>query len=38
TEEDLIGEAADLLFHLTFLLKEKGLSIKDIAKKLESRH
>lgn len=38
TEEDLIGEAADLLFHLTFLLKEKGLAIKDIAKKLESRH
>ena len=38
TEEDLIGEASDLLFHLTFLLKEKGLSIQDIAKKLESRH
>lgn len=38
TEEDLIGEASDLLFHLMFLLKEKGLSIKDIAKKLESRH
>lgn len=38
SEEDLIGEAADLLFHLTFLLKEKGLSLSDIAKKLESRH
>ncbi|RZJ79220.1 MAG: bifunctional phosphoribosyl-AMP cyclohydrolase/phosphoribosyl-ATP diphosphatase HisIE [Flavobacterium sp.] len=38
TEDDLIGEASDLLFHLMFLLKEKGLSIKDIAKKLESRH
>jgi phosphoribosyl-ATP pyrophosphohydrolase/phosphoribosyl-AMP cyclohydrolase len=38
TEEELVGEAADLLFHLMFLLKEKGLSIKDIAKKLESRH
>ncbi len=38
TQDDLIGEAADLLFHLTFLLKEKGLSLKDIAQKLESRH
>jgi phosphoribosyl-ATP pyrophosphohydrolase/phosphoribosyl-AMP cyclohydrolase len=38
TKEDLVGEAADLLFHLTFLLKEKGLSLQDIAKKLESRH
>lgn len=38
TEEELIGEASDLLFHLTFLLKEKGLSLGDIAKKLESRH
>lgn len=38
TEEDLIGEAADLMFHLLFLLKEKGLSIKDIAGKLENRH
>ncbi|MEJ5996203.1 bifunctional phosphoribosyl-AMP cyclohydrolase/phosphoribosyl-ATP diphosphatase HisIE [Pedobacter sp. Du54] len=38
TQEDLIGEAADLVFHLLFLLKEKGLSIKDIATKLESRH
>ncbi|PWS31263.1 bifunctional phosphoribosyl-AMP cyclohydrolase/phosphoribosyl-ATP diphosphatase HisIE [Pedobacter paludis] len=38
TEEDLIGEASDLVFHLLFLLKEKGLSIQDIAKKLESRH
>jgi len=38
TNEDLIGEAADLVFHLLFLLKEKGLSIKDIAAKLENRH
>ncbi|MDQ1142167.1 bifunctional phosphoribosyl-AMP cyclohydrolase/phosphoribosyl-ATP diphosphatase HisIE [Pedobacter agri] len=38
TEEELIGEASDLVFHLLFLLKEKGLSIQDIAKKLESRH
>ncbi|WP_231424911.1 bifunctional phosphoribosyl-AMP cyclohydrolase/phosphoribosyl-ATP diphosphatase HisIE [Pedobacter sp. Leaf250] len=38
SEEELIGEASDLVFHLLFLLKEKGLSIQDIAKKLESRH
>lgn len=37
-EEEFIGEASDLVFHLLFLLKEKGLSIQDIAKNLESRH
>ncbi|SDG49280.1 phosphoribosyl-ATP pyrophosphohydrolase / phosphoribosyl-AMP cyclohydrolase [Pedobacter terrae] len=38
SEEELIGEASDLIFHLLFLLKEKGLSIEDIAKNLEKRH
>lgn len=38
TEEELIGEASDLVFHLLFLLKEKGLSIQDISKNLEKRH
>lgn len=38
SEEELIGEASDLVFHLLFLLKEKGLSIQDIAKNLETRH
>lgn len=38
TEEEFISEASDLLFHLMFLLKEKGLSIQDIAKNLEKRH
>lgn len=38
TEEEFIGEASDLLFHLMFLLKEKGLSIQDIALNLEKRH
>lgn len=38
SEEELIGEASDLLFHLMFLLKEKGLSIQDIARNLEKRH
>ena len=38
TQEDLVNEASDLVFHLLILLKEKGLSISDIAKNLESRH
>ena len=38
TQEDLVNEASDLVFHLLVLLKEKGLSISDIAKNLESRH
>ncbi|WP_379092896.1 bifunctional phosphoribosyl-AMP cyclohydrolase/phosphoribosyl-ATP diphosphatase HisIE [Pedobacter sp. UC225_65] len=38
TEEEFIGEASDLSFHLMFLLKEKGLSIQDIALNLEKRH
>lgn len=38
TETDLVNEASDLVFHLLFLLKEKGLSIKDIAENLEKRH
>lgn len=38
TREDLIGEASDLVFHLMFLLKEKGLTMKDIAENLEKRH
>jgi phosphoribosyl-ATP pyrophosphohydrolase/phosphoribosyl-AMP cyclohydrolase len=38
TEGDLINESSDLVFHLLVLLKEKGLSLNDIAKNLESRH
>lgn len=36
--DDLAGEAADLLFHLTVLLKESGLSLGDVAAKLAERH
>ena len=35
---DLLGEAADLLFHLTVLLRSRGLSLKDAARVLEQRH
>lgn len=38
TEEEFIGEASDLIFHLWFLLREKGVSIEKIAKNLENRH
>lgn len=38
TENDFINESSDLFFHLLLLIKEKGLSLKDIAKNLESRH
>ncbi|WP_207420411.1 bifunctional phosphoribosyl-AMP cyclohydrolase/phosphoribosyl-ATP diphosphatase HisIE [Desertivirga brevis] len=38
TEEDLINEASDLVFHLLVLLKEKNLTLETIAKNLESRH
>ncbi len=38
TEEDLINEASDLVFHLLVLLREKGLSLETIAKNLEERH
>lgn len=36
--EELIGEAADLLFHLTVLLEESGVSLQDVAAKLSERH
>ncbi|MDQ3231608.1 MAG: bifunctional phosphoribosyl-AMP cyclohydrolase/phosphoribosyl-ATP diphosphatase HisIE [Pseudobdellovibrionaceae bacterium] len=34
----LLGEAADLLFHLTVLLKGRGLQLADAVKVLEKRH
>lgn len=38
TEKDFINETSDLLFHLLVLIKEKKLSIKDIAINLSNRH
>jgi len=38
TEKDFINETSDLLFHLLVLLQEKEVSLKKIAKNLESRH
>jgi len=38
TENDLINEASDLVFHLLVLLKEKNVRLEKIAQNLEGRH
>lgn len=38
SEADFINEASDLVFHLLVLLREKNVSLEQIAKNLESRH
>ena len=38
TDEQLIGESADLLYHLLLLLKSRGLSLEHVAGVLASRH
>ncbi len=37
-DEALLGEAADLIYHLTVVLKARELSLRDVAKVLEVRH
>lgn len=38
TPEDLTGEAADLIFHLTVLLRDRGLGLDDVITLLKARH
>jgi phosphoribosyl-AMP cyclohydrolase / phosphoribosyl-ATP pyrophosphohydrolase len=38
SDGEIIGEAADLLFHTALLLKVKGLSLAQVVGELESRH
>lgn len=38
SETDFINEVSDLLFHLLVLLREKNVSLEQVAKNLESRH
>lgn len=38
TPEKLVGESADLLFHLVVLLKARGLGLADVLAELERRH
>ena len=37
-DEELLGEAADLVFHLIVLLRDRGLSLADVAAVLARRH
>lgn len=37
-DDKLVGEAADLLFHLTLLLRLRGLSLDDVSAELARRH
>ena len=36
--EEIIDEAADLLYHMTVLLAESDLRLSDVAARLEERH
>ncbi len=38
TEDRLVYEASDLIYHLIVLLTSKGLRIEDLARELEKRH
>ena len=38
SDEKMVYEAADMLYHLVVLLTSKGLRIEDIAKELATRH
>jgi phosphoribosyl-ATP pyrophosphohydrolase/phosphoribosyl-AMP cyclohydrolase len=38
SNEAVIGEAADLIYHMALLLKAKGLSLAQVVAELESRH
>lgn len=37
-DEALLGEAADLVFHLTVALRARGLGLADVCRVLEARH
>ena len=38
SDEKMVYEAADMLYHLVVLLTSKGLRIEDIARELATRH
>ena len=38
TDERLVYESADMIYHLIVLLTSKGLRIEDLAKELQIRH
>jgi phosphoribosyl-ATP pyrophosphohydrolase/phosphoribosyl-AMP cyclohydrolase len=38
TDAELVGESADLLYHLALLLRARDLSLADVARELAARH
>ncbi len=38
SDAEILGEAADLVYHMLLLLKAKGLSLTQVASELRSRH
>jgi phosphoribosyl-ATP pyrophosphohydrolase/phosphoribosyl-AMP cyclohydrolase len=38
SQQETIDEAADLVYHLIVLLSERGLSLEDVAHRLQTRH
>lgn len=38
TDQELIGESADLVYHLLVLLRARGLGLADVVAQLRSRH
>jgi phosphoribosyl-ATP pyrophosphohydrolase/phosphoribosyl-AMP cyclohydrolase len=37
-EKKVVGEAADLLFHMLVLLRARGVTLREVVRELESRH
>jgi len=37
-QQEVIDEASDLVYHLIVLLADAGLSLEDVAVRLEARH
>ena len=38
SQQETIDEAADLVYHMIVLLHDRGLSLEDVARRLQSRH
>jgi phosphoribosyl-ATP pyrophosphohydrolase/phosphoribosyl-AMP cyclohydrolase len=38
TEQKVIEESADLLFHMLVLLRARGVTLEQVVRQLESRH
>jgi phosphoribosyl-ATP pyrophosphohydrolase/phosphoribosyl-AMP cyclohydrolase len=38
SDQEIVGEAADLLYHMLLLLRVKGLSLSQVIVELEARH